>query len=69
MSGCCCGQAGSMFCDSCHNYECSSNPKNKYNNIDRIKKIEKKRREEEKKEKEDWDNYYKECEKEKKMKF
>ena len=26
MSGCSCGQAGSMFCDSCHNYSCTSNP-------------------------------------------
>lgn len=26
MSGCSCGQAGSMFCDSCHNYSCGSNP-------------------------------------------
>lgn len=26
MSGCSCGQAGSMFCDSCHDYSCRSNP-------------------------------------------
>lgn len=26
MSGCSCGQAGSMFCGSCHNYSCVSNP-------------------------------------------
>lgn len=26
MSGCSCGQAGSMFCGSCHNYSCISNP-------------------------------------------
>ena len=26
MSGCSCGQAGGMFCDSCHNYSCVSSP-------------------------------------------
>lgn len=26
MSGCSSGMAGSMFCDSCHNYSCASNP-------------------------------------------
>lgn len=26
MSGCSAGMAGSMFCDSCHNYSCVSHP-------------------------------------------
>ena len=59
MSGCHCGQAGSMFCESCSDLRCkelmeySRDPEG-YGNPERQK------------EKEDWDKFNKKCEKEKK---
>ena len=59
MSGCHCGQAGSMFCESCSDLRCKelmedSRDTKGYGNPERQK------------EKEDWDKFNKKCEKEKK---
>ena len=59
MSGCHCGQAGSMFCESCSDLRCKelmedSRDAERYGNPERQK------------EKEDWDKFNKKCEKEKK---
>ena len=59
MSGCHCGQAGSMFCESCSDLRCKelmedSRDAKGYGNPERQK------------EKEDWDKFNKKCEKEKK---
>ena len=59
MSGCHCGQAGSMFCESCSDLRCKelmeySRDTEGYGNPERQK------------EKEDWDKFNKKCEKEKK---
>ena len=59
MSGCHCGQAGSMFCESCSDLRCKelmedARDAEGYGNPERQK------------EKEDWDKFNKKCEKEKK---
>ena len=58
MSGCHCGQAGSMFCESCSDLRCKElmeySDAGGYGNPERQK------------EKEDWDKFNKKCEKEKK---
>ena len=59
MSGCHCGQAGSMFCESCSDLRCQELMQYKEN-------IEKQKNLESQKEKEDWDKFNKKCEKEKK---
>ena len=53
MSGCHCGQAGSMFCESCSDLRCKG-------------LTEEQEESERQKEKEDWDKFKKKCEKEKK---
>ena len=58
MSGCHCGQAGSMFCDSCSDLKCKES-------MEYRKDIEEQKNLERQKEKEDWDKFYKECKKEK----
>lgn len=59
MSGCHCGQAGSMFCESCSDLRCQELMQYKEN-------IEEQKNLESQKEKEDWDKFNKKCEKEKK---
>lgn len=58
MSGCHCGQAGSMFCESCSDLRCKelmeySRDTEGYKNLERQK------------EKEDWDEFHKNMKKEK----
>lgn len=59
MSGCHCGQAGSMFCDSCSDLECRES-------MEYREDIEKQKALERQKEEEDWDEFNKECKNEKK---
>ena len=59
MSGCHCGQAGSMFCESCSDLRCKELMQYR-------KDIEEQEEPERQKEKEDWDKFNKKCEKEKK---
>ena len=59
MSGCHCGQAGSMFCDSCSDLKCRES-------MEYREDIEKQKALERQKEREDWDEFNKECENEKK---
>ena len=58
MSGCHCGQAGSMFCESCSDLECRELMQYR-EDIEEQKALE--RQEEE----EDWDEFNKKCENEK----
>lgn len=59
MSGCHCGQAGSMFCESCSDLRCKEL-------MEYSRDAEGYRNPERQKEKEDWDKFNKKCEKEKK---
>ena len=59
MSGCSCGQAGSMFCESCSDLRCKEL-------MEYTKDVEEQKNLESQKEKEDWDKFNKKCEKEKK---
>lgn len=59
MSGCHCGQAGSMFCESCSDLRCKEL-------MEYSRDIEEQKNLESQKEKEDWDKFNKKCEKEKK---
>lgn len=59
MSGCHCGQAGSMFCESCSDLRCKELMQYRED-------IEEQKNLESQKEKEDWDKFNKKCEKEKK---
>ena len=61
MSGCHCGQAGSMFCESCSDYLRCKEELMEYS-----KDAEGHENPERQKEKEDWDKFNKKCEKEKK---
>lgn len=65
MSGCHCGQAGSMFCDSCSDLECRESMKYR-ESMEYREDIEKQKTIERQKEKKDWDEFNKECENEKK---
>ena len=58
MSGCHCGQAGSMFCESCSDLRCKEL-------MEYAKDVEEQKNLEKQKEKEDWDRFNKECEEEK----
>ena len=62
MSGCHCGQAGSMFCDSCSDLEC----REYMESMEYREDIEKQKALERQKEEKDWDEFNKECENEKK---
>ena len=59
MSGCHCGQAGSMFCDSCSDLECRER-------MQYIKEIEIQKEIERPEDKEEWNKFNKELENEKK---
>ena len=59
MSGCHCGQAGSMFCESCSDLRCKEL-------MEYTKDVEEQKVLERQKEEEDWDEFNKECENEKK---
>ena len=59
MSGCHCGQAGSMFCESCSDLECREYMEHKED-------MEKQKALERQKEREEWNKFNKELENEKK---
>ena len=59
MSGCHCGQAGSMFCDSCSDLECRES-------MEYREDIEKQKASERQKEREEQNEFNKELENEKK---
>ena len=58
MSGCHCGQAGSMFCESCSDLRCKEL-------MEHTKDVEEHENLEKQKEKEDWDEFHKNMKKEK----
>lgn len=58
MSGCHCGQAGSMFCESCSDLRCKEL-------MEYSRDVEGHENPERQKEKEDWDEFHKNMKKEK----
>ena len=65
MSGCHCGQAGSMFCDSCSDLECRESMEYYREDIEKQKALEKQKAPERQKEEKDWDEFHKNMKKEK----
>ena len=59
MSGCQCGQAGSMFCESCSDLRCKEELMEYSRDTEGYKNLESQ------KEKEDWDEFHKNMKKEK----